>query len=452
MVEVILLLAVGGMMNAVGSFSHAATSGGTELAFGYLLLAAYLGGRVISRFGFPRLTGSLLIGVLSGPFVFGLATNDMTHSLRIVNDVATAILGLTAGGEMNLKRVRPLMGTLRAITVYAILAGMLVLSAVVFVLRPFLPVFDHLGFEQGLVVSCLIGVALAAQSPTVAIALLSETRADGPLSRIVLATVVVADLVVLIVYSLVGALASSVISGGADLSETVLSICWELFGSIAFGIVVGMLLGQFLRHVQRGAVLFALMVCLVVAEIGGRVHLDSLLVMCAAGVWLENLSKADAHKLIRGFEPAELPVYLVFFALAGRMLDLGVLASTIVPVAIIAVARWVVFYYGCRKATTRTAASPVIVKYAWTGLISQSGLSLALIAVIQKNFPSFGPDAAVLLISVMAVNLLVPPVLLRRSLIRSGEAGKREAANAEHGASGARAATPPAGAPASAGP
>ena len=425
MIPLFLLLAVGGFMQAARSFATDTSIAGTELAFGYLLLAAYLGGRIISRFGLPRLTGSLLVGVLSGPFVLGLATNEMTHSLKIVNDVATAILGLTAGGEMNLKRVRPLMRTLRAITFHAIVAAMFVLSALVFVMRPFLPVFDHMGFEESLVVSCLLGVALAAQSPTVAIALLSETRADGPLSRLVLATVVVADLVVVTVYSLVGALTSSVLSGGADLVETVLSIGWELFGSMAFGVVVGMVIGLFLRHVQKGAALFALMVCLVVAEIGGRMHLDALVVMVAAGVWLENFSRADAHKLLRGFEAAELPVYLVFFALAGRMLNLDQLVEMIIPVTVIALVRGGVFYFGCRNATRRTGADPAIVKYAWTGLVSQSGLSIALIAVIQKNFPTFGPSAAVLLLSVVAMNLLVPPVLLRRALVRTGEAGKR---------------------------
>ena len=63
--------------------------------------------------------------------------------------------------------------------------------------------------------------------------------------------------------------------------------------------------------------MFALMICVVVAEIGTRVHLDPLIVMLAAGVWLENFSRADASKLLHGFESAQLPVFLVFFALAG---------------------------------------------------------------------------------------------------------------------------------------
>ena len=412
-------------MHAVGTFSNAATSGGTELAFGYLLLAAYLGAKVVNRVGLPRLTGYLLVGVISGPFIAGLVTNQMTGSLKVVNGVATCILGLTAGGELNLKRVKPVMGTLRAITIFGVIAAMFALAAVLFVIRPFLPMFDGLTMTQGLAVCVLVGVALSAQSPAVVMALLSETGADGPLSRLILATVVVADLVVVIIYSIVAALTGAVMGGAIDFGETTLALVWELFGSMAFGVLIGMLIGVFLRQVQQGAAMFALMICVVVAEIGSRVHLDPLVVMLAAGVWLENFSRADAHKLLRGFESAELPVFLVFFALAGSRLDIGQLWATIIPVTLIALTRAGVFYVGCRAACARTHAPAAVAAYAWTGLVPQAGLSLALVVVIQKEFPTFGPAAAVLLLSVVGINQLIAPVLLRSSLVRSKEAGKR---------------------------
>ncbi len=425
MIELLLVLAVAGLMRAVGSFTMSATNGGSELAFGYLLLVSYLGGRVISRLGLPKLTGYLIAGVVSGPFVFGLVTDGMTSALKVVNDVATCILGLTAGGELNLKRVRPLMPTLRAVTVFAVFGAMLALTALLFVMRPFLPVFDSLSTLQSFAVCGLIGVALSAQSPAVVMALLSETRADGPLSRLVLATVVVADLVVVVVYSIVAAVTGGVIGGNIDLRDTVLDVGWELFGSMAFGVVVGVLLGLFVRHVKSGAVMFALLVCVIVAEIGGRVGLDPMVVMLAAGVWLENFSRGDPSKLLHGFESAELPVFLVFFALAGSKLNIDQLGSMIIPVALIAITRAAVFYYGCRAACARTYADPVISKYGWTGLVPQAGLSLALVVVIQKNFPTFGPQAAVLLLSVVGINQLIAPVMLRITLVRSGEAGKR---------------------------
>ncbi len=424
MIEIILLLAVGGLMRAVGSYTSS-VGNGAELAFGYLLLVAFLASRVINRLGLPRLTGYLLAGVVSGPFVAGLVSDGMTSSLKIVNDVATCILGLTAGGELNLKRVRPVLDTLRAITVFGVVAAMFALAALLFVMRPFLSIFDTLSLTQSLAVCLLIGVSLSAQSPAVVMALLSEMRADGPLSRLVLATVVVADLVVVVVYTIVAAITGAVLGGEIELGETIIKMAWELFGSMGFGVVIGMLLSVYLRRVARGDTMFALMVCVVVAEIGGRIELDPLVVMLAAGVWLENFSRADATKLMHRFEVAQLPVFLVFFALAGTKLDLPQLWSALIPVVLIAATRATVFYYGCRAACARTRAEPVIAKYGWTGLVPQAGLSLALVVVIRNNFPTFGPAAGVLLLSVVGINQLIAPVFLRATLLRSREAGKR---------------------------
>jgi len=261
----------------------------------------------------------------------------------------------------------------------------------------------------------------------VVMALLSETKADGKFSQFILAMVVVADLVVVISYSLVAALASALLGSGLDVTETALTVGWELLGSVAFGIAIGMLLGLVVRTVKDGAPMFALLVCVVVAEIGHSIHLDPLIVMLAAGIWLENFSRADASDLVHRFEAAELPVFLVWFALAGTALDIFQLWELVIPVVVIVVARAAWFYMGTRLACASTHTEPAVAKYAWIALVPQAGLSLALAVAIQSSFPSFGGFAALLMLSVLGLNQLVAPVLLRLALVKSGEAGKKQA-------------------------
>jgi len=425
-IPLLLLLAVTGLMQAARSFSSVGGASATELAFGFLLLAAYFTARLVSQLRLPKLTGYLLAGVLAGPFVLDLVTTEMAGSLRVVNGVATCILGLTAGSELNLKRVRPVARTLRWVTLLSVLGAMVVLAGVLFLIRPLLPLFADLTTTQSIAVCALIGVAISPQSPAVVMALLSETKADGPLSQFMLASVVVSDLVAVLFYSIAAAGAGMVIGGGVDMIDTALSVAWELLGSVLFGVLIGVVIGAFLNNVKQGASLFSLLICVVVAEIGARVHLDPLIVMLAAGIWLENFSRADASGLLHGFESAQLPVFLVWFALAGTKLDLGQLTQTIIPVLILASVRAGWYFVGTNLACRTTNAPPVVRSYAWIGLVPQAGLSLALIVVIQKTFPSFGPAAAVLLLSVLAVNQIVSPVALRAVLIKSGEAGKKQ--------------------------
>ena len=96
MIPVFVLLALGGLMRAVGDFAGIARAGGTELAFGYLLLCAYFTARLVSRIGLPKLTGYLASGIIVGPHVLGLVAKPMTAQLSLVSGTATAILALTA--------------------------------------------------------------------------------------------------------------------------------------------------------------------------------------------------------------------------------------------------------------------------------------------------------------------------------------------------------------------
>ena len=432
MIPLILLFAVGGIMHAVRSFTGGASVGGTELAFGFLLLSAFFTGRIFSRFGFPKLTGYLIAGVISGPFVLELVTPDMGKALKVVSNVAVCIIALTAGSELNLKKLRPTIGTLRNITLFAVIGAQLAIAGALIAMKPLLPFFDKFTFEQTLAIAFVIGVALSAQSPAVVMALLSETGADGPLSQVVLGSVVLADLVVLIMYSAASTITSAVIGGDVDLFAAGFAVTWKLVGSMIFGVAIGMLISRFLLSVKKGAPLFAVMVCVVVAEIGERIELDPLIVMLAAGLWLENFSRANAADLLHDFESAQLPVFLVFFALAGGKIDINRLYDSLLPVALIVVVRGICFYLGSKLACLRTGAAPIVTKYAWVGLMPQSGLALALALLVQNSFPSFGQSAAVIVFGVVGVNEMVSPVLLRMTLVKSGEVGKRAAVKLGH--------------------
>lgn len=354
-------------------------------------------------------------------------TVEIGVSLKVVSSTATAIIALEAGSELQLEHVRPILRTLRGITFYAVIGSMFVIAAALFLMRPLFPaIFDSLDVTQSVVVCLAIGVALSAQSPAVVMALLAETRAEGPLSRVVLASVVVADLTGIFVFSIVLAITGAVLGGAIDVTGTALAVVWELVGSMVFGVLIGMLIGLYLRVVKSGAAMFALVICVVVGEIGARIHLDPLIVMLAAGIWLRNFSRADAEDLLHGFQAAQLPVFLVFFALAGAKLDIYSLWGSLLPIGALAVIRAGSFYVGARFACKRSGADEIVTKYAWFGLVPQAGLALALALVLENNFPSFGDGAAVILFGVVGFNECIAPVILRSVLVRSGEAGKKQ--------------------------
>jgi len=236
---------------------------------------------------------------------------------------------------------------------------------------------------------------------------------------------VIADLAVIIAYGVASSAATAVVRGDADLAAAIGTIAWEVLGSLGVGVLMGIALSGYLLRIQSGVGLFAVMLCFVVAEVGHAVHLDPLIIMLAAGIYVRNLSRADAHKLIDPFDAAAYPVYLVFFALAGAKLDLSQLVGVALPVALIVVTRASSFYAGSRIACARADADPAVKKYAWFGLVPQAGLALALAELVRRTFPEFGDAAFALVVGVVATNEMIAPVILRVALLRSGEAGKR---------------------------
>jgi Kef-type K+ transport system membrane component KefB len=433
MIHLLLLIAVGGMMHAARSFTTDTSFAGTELAFGFLLLASYFLAKIVNRFGLPKLTGYIAAGVITGPYVLDFVTMEMGVSLKVVSTTATAILALEAGSELEIKKIKPILKTLRGITLFAVIGSMFAIGGALFLMQPMFPsIFAKLDPHQAIAVCLAIGVALSAQSPAVVMAMLAETRSEGPLSRTMLASVVVADLTVITMFSVVLAVTGAVIGGSIDVVGTALAVGWELLGSLVFGLLIGMLVGQYLLSVKQGAAMFTLLICVIVAEIGVRMHLDSLIVMLAAGIWLRNWSRADSTKMMHDFQAAQLPVFLVFFALAGSKLDIQVLFTALLPVGIIAAVRAASFFVGAKIACKLSGADEVISKYAWFGLVPQAGLALALALVLKNTLPSFGFDqaagdtAAVILFGVVGFNECIAPIILRIVLIRSGEAGKKQ--------------------------
>ncbi len=426
MIAVFALLAIGGLMQAARSFAPGVTlAGGTELAFGFLLLAAYFTGKLFSNISLPKLTGYIVAGIVTGPAVLELVSKDMTGQLKLVGGVATSILALQAGAELNLRSMRPLLGTVARITIFSVFGTMFVLTGALILLRPLVPFLGQLTIEHAAVVSVCVAIALSAQSPAVVMALIAETRAEGNLTRTILALVIVADLAIIVSYGIASSVAASFISGNIDLYGAVGGIGWEVFGSIGVGLFIGFMLGAFLIYINQGVGLFSVLICFVVAEIGHAVHLDPLIIALTAGLWLENVSRADARHLVHQFEAASLPVYLVFFALAGAKLDLNALYHLALPVAIIVVTRASSFYVTCKVATRGPNVDPTVKRLAWIGLLPQAGLALALAELVRRTFPEFGDAAFALVVGVVATNELIAPVILRVALLRSGEAGRR---------------------------
>lgn len=422
--RILILLAVVGLMTAARSFEVVGRSigSGTALTVGFLLLTAYMMGWVAKNLGMPKLTGYLIAGLFAGDSVMALIPDGASGDLKIFTGVAVSLIALTAGTELEMKTMRPLLRTVGWLTGLAGVGTVVVLGGAAFLMRDLLPFMDGLD-GAGVVAMCaVLGVVMSANSPAVVVALRTEMAADGPLCRTVLGVVVMGDLLVIVLFGAVGAAAAPYLGSESDQGALV-HLVWHIGGSLMIGAGVAGILYLFLRFVAQGTALFVVALAFVVAEVGARIGLDPLLVSLSAGILVRNLTKHgdDLHEAIEG---SSLPVYLVFFAAAGASIHLDVLAVIGIPALILVVVRAASFLGLARLGATLAGAEPVVRKFVGFGLLPQAGLALALGLLMVKTFPAVGEGAGTLVLGVVALNEMIMPIIYRQALIRAGEAGR----------------------------
>ena len=419
----ILLLLWGGiqLLRPLDAGEHGATSE-TLLVFGFLILAAYTIGEIAKLLHLPKITGYLAAGFLFGPAVIGVVSTEVTRDLEPVTRLAVALIAFLAGAELRWKELKE-----RARAIFTILASELPLSFLLIAgtlvaLHGAVPFLANTTLVERVSLAALFAAVAIVHSPAVTMAILAETRAGGPVARTTLGVVLVADVVVVILFSGALALARAFVAvPGATTAGGSLMLAWEIGGAIIVGALLGGAVALYLRFVQRELVLFAVLVAFFGAEVARLAHVETLLTLLVAGFVTESFSKEEGRELLHAMERSAAPVLVVFFALAGATLHVEALAE-LWPVALAVVAaRALAIFAGTRFAARRAGAPAVVRQYAWLGLLSQAGVAIGLATVVQSAFPERGRDIGTLLLAVITINEVVGQIMFRVALSRAGE-------------------------------
>ena len=418
-----LALAVGAMV-AVRELGVRTTAGSaaTALALGFALLGASVMGDALRRFQLPRLTGYLLFGIAVGPSVANLITESMATQLQVITGVATTLIALIAGLTLSVERLGSRLTAIARTTAATVVVTLVGLSAAAWLAWPWLPIAPQAAGLERLVMLALLSVMAVSFSPTMTAAVVADSGARGRLSDTVLAIVVLADLVMLVLFSVSMQLARVVFdSGGAQSVDLLARLAWEIGGAVAFGVLIGVLFALYLRYIGREVTLVLLAVCAVLTQVGSTQQLQPLLAALAAGVTIENLAVAQGDALRAAVRRGAPPVLVVFFVAVGASLRLDALTAVGVAAVALCVARLGFIRLGVRLGVRASDLTQPVADHAWRGLVSQAGITLGFASVVAAEFPGWGHQLQLLLVGSIAINELIGPILFRRGLVSAGE-------------------------------
>ena len=392
------------------------------LTLGLLTVAAYVAGTIARRLRLPRIVGFLVAGFIAGPAWLGLVRATDLQALDAFSRGALALIAFAVGGELTLDALRAdrRIVTLR-IAAGAMAVPFIAVTMVVLTVSAWFPLTAHQPFEDALAVALALGTLAAVASPTVTWAVITDVEATGPLSQTVRDVTVVQSVAAVLLLVVVLALAIPLASEGAVTPGIVTRTLLVFAGSVAAGAALGLAVAQYLRVIQRHLEWVLLTFAFIVSQAGRLAGLDGVLIALAAGCALRTAAPAVSGRIRAELKRCAVPVYVVFFALAGSNLRLDAL-NELWPWALLFVGlRAMGLWAGLRWAGRHPAVSADLVDYGWLGLVSQGGLAVTLAAVLRRAFPEWSVSLEALLVAMIGVHQLAGPICFQWALRRVGE-------------------------------
>jgi Kef-type K+ transport system membrane component KefB len=396
-------------------------AGSALLALGCLIIGGVLSGELAARLRLPRITGYLVLGMAAGPHAVGLETARDATLLRLFEDLALGLIALTAGGEFRLAVIRRRLRPLLAITSAHTVGIVLLVAGSLWLLLGIVPFLGAASSAEMMAGVCLLGVIAVAVSPATTIAVITDLRARGEMVETVLGVTIIKDLVIILLFTAVSALAASWVGSGAADFGVIRHVALEIAVSLLIGGALGAMLGLYLAKVGRLAPLTVLLLALASAELGRGSAIEHLLVCMAAGFAVRNLYPKVAGRFLDALEQSSTPVYVIFFALVGAGLDLRVFGAVWLPALVYVTVRVIAVRLTTRLPAIAAGSGSAMARYGWMGFIAQAGLSLGLAARIQRELPGVGTMVATLVVAAVVINQLLGPVLWQRAILAARE-------------------------------
>jgi len=390
--------------------------------FNYILLAGiaiglgFLIGKGTHLMKITGIVGYISAGIILGPEVLGIVKLSSVE-IETMTNVALGFVAFIIGGELTISLLRKMGKSIIAIIIGESIGA-------------FFVVFLGLYFlTNDLTLSILFAAMAPASAPAGAVAVIHEYKAKGKLTNAILAVVGFDDGLAVLIYAFSIAVVGVLLSGVLSVSTMVFEPIKDIGGALLIGSGVGLIFAVIFKRLIEREEIIALSVTAIFITAGLAVLLDvSLILACMSlGMIVINLYPQDNKPVFEHIKSISLPIYILFFVIAGINLHLGLLVSIGAIGIVYIICRSIGLIGGSYLAALASKADPVIRDNIGLGILSQAGVAIGLSLIASHKLAELGySEVGTLIVTTVAATSVVfeiiGPLSARFAIMKSGEA------------------------------
>lgn len=401
------------------------------LIIGFIVLIGFYLGRNMRHIKLPSIIGYMILGVLLGPSVFKLISEDLTASLGFISNIALGFVAFSIGLELKISHLKRLGKGIIYIILFESIGAFIVVFAVIKMIT-------------GDTALALIFAAIApASAPAGTVAVIKEYKARGPLTKALYAVVGFDDGLGIIIFGFASAIAQAILyseagDAGINLFTTILIPLKEVVLSMVTGLLLAVVIGFLVGKLKHSAEIFILIFGFVFFGCGicEMLGLSEILTIMVVGMFIINTQPESLAVKIQNELGQVMPLlFILFFTLAGVNLHLSALpALGLIGVTYI-LARSAGLIFGSRLGGIAGKVDKQIKNYIGLGILSQAGVAIGLSLLVKQDFAGLGVKladgtfkgdwiGATVITTVTATCIffeVIGPILTRIALKKAGE-------------------------------
>ena len=388
----------------------------------YLLLAgiaiglAFIIGKGTHLLKITGIVGYIVTGIILGPDVLNVIHLSSVE-IETMTNIALGFVAFIIGGELTFSILRKMGKGIIAIIIGESLGAFLVVLLGVYLLT------------NNVALAVIFAAMAPASAPAGTVAVLQEYRAKGKLTNAILAVVGFDDGLAILIYAFSIAIVSVILSGVFSVSNILFVPLMDIGAALLIGCTVGFAFALIFKRLIEREEIIALSLTAIFITAGLSVLLNvSLILSCMTmAIVIVNLYPQDNKPVFEHIKSISLPVYILFFVIAGINLHLGLLISIGAIGVVYIICRSLGLIGGSYISALASKADRIIRNNIGFSILSQAGVAIGLSLIASNKLAEMGhPEMGSIVITTVAATTVVfeviGPLSARFAITRSGEA------------------------------